>query len=329
MPLEVTLAGHARSLTEMLPRPEMGLLAKLVGANSKAQARKALWGYVFALPWILGLIIFWGGPIVASFYYSFTEYDILGSPVWVGLANYTRAFPQDDLFWPSLGRTFLFTLAFVPTSVIGSLLLAMLLNQKLKGTLLFRTLFFIPHLIPAGALAVLWIFLLQPRLGPINVFLRAVGVVNPPTWLASSSSALWTVTLINVWAAVGGNTMLIFLAGLQGVPQDFYDAAQVDGAGKWAKFVNITVPMLSPTIFFNLVLAVIAALKVFTTAWVATQGGPAYSTWFFVIHIYQEAFQFFRLGYGSALAWVLAVILIVFTLFQVRQSRRWVHYDGD
>ncbi len=307
----------------------MSLLVRLVGVHSPAQARKALWGYLFALPWILGIIIFWGGPIVASAYYSFTEYDILGSPKWIGLANYTRAFTQDDLFWPSLGRTFLFTLAFVPTSVIGSLLLAMLLNQKLKGTLLFRTLFFIPHLIPAVALAVLWIFLLQPRLGPINVFLRSIGISNPPTWLAARDSALLTVTMISVWAAVGGNTMLIFLAGLQGVPQDFYDAAQVDGAGKWAKFVNITVPMLSPTIFFNLVLAVIAALKVFTTAWVATQGGPSYSTWFFVIHIYQEAFQFFRLGYGSALAWVLAVILIVFTLFQVRQSRRWVHYDGD
>ena len=291
--------------------------------------RKALWGYVFALPWILGIIIFWGGPILASLYYSFTEYDILGTPQWTGLANYTRAFTQDDLFWPSLGRTFLFTLAFVPSSIIGSLLLALLLNQKLKGTVLFRTLFFIPHLIPAVALAVLWIFLLQPSLGPINVFLRAIGIANPPTWLTSQDSALWTVTLISVWAAVGGNTMLIFLAGLQGVPQDFYDAAQVDGAGRWAKFVHITLPLLSPTIFFNLVLAIIAALKVFTTAWVATQGGPSYSTWFFVIHIYQQAFQFFRLGYGSALAWVLAIILIFFTLFQVQQSRRWVHYDGD
>ena len=303
-------------------------LSTLVGAKTRFQTQKALWGYLFALPWILGIVIFWGGPILASLYYSFTEYAIIGAPTWIGTANYVHAFTEDDLFWPSLGRTFLFTLAFVPSSIAGALALALLLNQKLKGTTVFRTLFFIPHLIPAVALAVLWIYLLQPRFGPVNAFLRALGVVSPPVWFASEKSALWTVTLINVWSAVGGNTMLIFLAGLQGIPQDFYEAASIDGAGPWAKFRSITLPMLSPTIFFNVMLAIIAALKVFTTAWVAVQGGPSYATWFFVIHIYHEAFQFFRLGYGSALAWILAVILIVFTLIQVYTSRRWVHYDA-
>lgn len=306
-----------------------GLLGKIVGAKSEFQTKKALWGYVFVLPWVLGLIIFWGGPIIASMYFGFTEYAVIGAPKFIGLANYVRAFTMDDLFWPSLGRTFTFAAVYVPFSVGGALILAVLLNQKLKGTNVYRTVFFIPHLIPAVALAVLWTFLLQPKLGPVNNFLRNMGVDNPPAWLASRDSALYSVILINVWAAMGGNTMLIFLAGLQGVPQELYEAADIDGAGTWTKFRHVTIPLISPTIFFNMVLAVIGALKVFTTAWVATGGGPSYSTWFFALHIYNQAFQYFRLGYGSALAWVLAAVLMVFTIIQVRYSRRWVHYEGE
>ncbi len=304
-------------------------LARIVGAQTAVQTHRALWGYLFALPWVLGLIFFFGGPILASLYFGFTEYAILSPPKFIGLANYDRAFNKDDLFWPSLGRTFLFTLMFVPSAIVGSLALALLLNQKLKGTTFFRTLFYIPHLIPAVALTVLWMAILQPRMGPVNAVLRALGVADPPGWLATRDTALLSVTIINVWAAVGGNTMLIFLAGLQGIPNEYYEAASIDGASAWAKFRKITLPMLSPTIFFNLVLAIIAALKVFTTAWVATQGGPSYATWFFVLHIYNEAFQNFRMGYGSALAWILAVILIAFTLIQVYASRKWVYYDGD
>jgi multiple sugar transport system permease protein len=309
-------------------RSQVGLLGRLVGAKTPFQTRRALWGYVFALPWILGLIIFWGGPILASFYFSFTNYEIIGAPKFVGLDNYVRAFTNDRLFWPSLGRTFTFAGLYVPAVIIGALLLAVLLNQKLKGTNYYRTVFFVPHLIPTVALAVLWIYLMQPRLGPINTTLRSLGISNPPNWLASQDSALFAVTLILVWAGVGGNTMIIFLAGLQGVPQELYEAASMDGANAWFRFWNVTLPLLTPTIFFNLVLAVIAALNVFGTAWVATQGGPSYATWFFVLHIYAEAFQYFRLGYGSALAWVLAVIILIFTYIQVRGSRRWVHYEG-
>ncbi len=303
-------------------------LARLVGAKTQFQTQRAIWGYVFALPWVLGLIIFWGGPILASAYFSFTNYEVIGTPKWVGTANYVRAFTSDDLFWPSLQRTFTFTFAYVPAAIIGALILAVLLNQKLLGTNIFRTVFFVPHLIPAVALAVVWTFLLQPKLGPVNAFLRDIGIDNPPTWLASRRSALPSVIMISVWAAVGGNTMLIFLAGLQGVPQELYEAAEIDGAGSFRKFWNVTLPLLTPTIFFNMVLAVIGALKVFTTAWVATKGGPSYATWFFALHIYTEAFQYFRLGYGSALAWVMAIILMFFTWIQVQYSRRWVHYEG-
>jgi len=305
-------------------------LGVLVGASSNFQVRRAVWGYIFALPWILGLAIFWGGPILASAYFSLTDYEIIGTTKWLGTANYVRAFTQDDLFWSSLGRTFIFTAAYVPITIFGALLLAVVLNQKLWGTNIYRSIFFIPHLIPAVALAVVWIYLLQPRLGPINQVLRNIGMSDPPAWLSSRDTALYSIIMINVWAAVGGNTMLIFLAGLQGVPKELYEAADMDGAGSWSKFRNVTMPLLTPTIFFNLVLAIIGALKVFTTALVATQGGPSYATWFFALHIYTEAFQYFRLGYGSALAWVLAIILMFFTFVQVQYSRRWVHYEsGD
>ena len=295
-----------------------GFLGTLVGAKSKFQIKRALWGYVFALPWILGLIIFWGGPILASLYFSFTNYEIIGAPDFVGASNYVRLFTKDSLFWPSMARTFTFTVLYVPVTVIGALLLAVILNQKLKGTNIYRTVFFVPHLVPAVAIAVLWTYLMQPRYGPINMMLRGIGISEPPNWLASEGSALYAVTLINIWAGVGGNMMLIFLAGLQGVPQEMYEAADIDGASSFAKFRNVTVPLLTPTIFLNLVLAVIAALKVFTTAWVATAGGPSYATWFLALHIYVEAFQYFRLGYGSAIAWVLAIIILFFTFVQVQ-----------
>lgn len=313
-----------------LPKQEHkpGLLARIVGSKTRYQTHKALWGYLFALPWILGLIVFWGGPILASLYYSFTEYGVTGSPKYTGLANFIRAFTTDDLFWSSLGRTFTFAIIFVPVAITGALVLAIFLNQKLKGTNIYRTIFFVPHLLPAVAIAVVWSFLLAPKLGPVNEFLRSIGIANPPAWLSSRDSALWSVIMINVWAAMGGNTMLIFLAGLQGVPQELYEAADIDGAGGFSKFRNVTLPLISPTIFFNVVLGIIAALKVFTTAFVTTQGGPSYATWFFALHIYNEAFKYFRLGYGSALAWVLAIILIAFTFVQVYYSRRWVHYEG-
>ena len=310
------------------PASSPSMLARILGTRTRFQTRRALWGLFFAVPWIIGLVVFWIGPILASFYFSFTDYEVIGAPDWVGLDNYARAFTDDDLFWQSLWRTFLFSFIYVPAAIIGALLLAAMLNQKLAGTTLYRTVFFMPHLIPAVALSVVWIFLLQPRLGPVNAFLRDLGVEDPPSWLAARDSALYTVIMINVWAAVGGNTMLIFLAGLQGVPQELYEAADIDGAGPIRKFWSVTLPLLTPTIFFNVVLAIIGSLKVFTTAWVATKGGPSYATWFFALHIYTEAFQYFRLGYGSALAWVLAVIIMFFTWVQVQYSRRWVHYEG-
>jgi multiple sugar transport system permease protein len=311
-----------------MPEPRATpFVARLVGVSSGMQARDALWGYVFLLPWIVGLIVFFLGPIILSFALSFTQYDVISPPIFNGLENYHKAFFDDELFWPSILRTFKYSAIVVPVGLLGALGLALLLNRGIKGTNIFRASFFVPTLTPSVALVLLWGWLLQPEIGPVNLVLKVVGIEGP-AWLQSQYWAFPSIVIINLWASMGGNTMLIFLAGLQGVPHELYEAASLDGAGGWARFRHVTLPMISPTFFFNLVLGVIGALKVFTTAFVATQGGPAYSTWFFALHIYQQAFAFFKMGYGSALAWVFVVVLLIFTYTQLVLSRRWVYYAG-
>jgi len=308
--------------------PKVALWGRLLGLKSYRQVNEAKWGYIFLTPWILGLIIFILGPILASAYLSFTEYAIIDTPRYVGVQNYVNAFTGDNLFWPSLGRTLLYALVVVPVGLLGSLGLALLLNQGVKGTNLFRTLFFLPSLTPAVALALLWSWLFHPSVGPINVAIRWFGL-DGPGWLASKDWALTALIIISLWAFVGGNSMLIFLAGLQGVPTELYDAASIDGAGSWARFQAVTLPLITPTLFFNLVLGIIGALKVFTLAFVATLGGPSYATWFYALHIYRQAFEYFRMGYGAALAWIFVILLLIFTLIQFRLSDRWVYYGGD
>jgi multiple sugar transport system permease protein len=303
--------------------------AGLVGASSPLQARKALWGYLFLMPWLIGLIVFWLGPILASFAFSFLQYDMISAPTFVGLANYRKALSgDDDLFWPSLLRTFQYSLVVVPLGLIGALGLAMLLNRGMRGSAVYRTFFFLPSLTPAVALALVWTWLMHSQVGPINVSLGWIGI-DGPAWLTDKNWALWALIIITLWNAFGGNSMLIFLAGLQGVPDSLLDAAEIDGAGRWAKFRHVVLPMISPTLLFNLILGVINALKVFTIAYVATKGGPAYATWFLAYHIYQEAFQYFRMGYGSALAWIFVITLLVFTFLQMRLSKRFVYYAGE
>lgn len=308
-------------------RQSRPLLATLVGAHTQQGARKALWGYFFIAPWLIGLLVFVGGPILASLYLSFTTYDMLSAPRWVGLANYQRAFSQDPLFWPSLGRTFYFAVVFVPLSLAGSLFLAMLLNQRLRGTNLFRTAFFLPSLTPGVALSVLWLWLLHPKLGPVNQILQLIGLGGYP-WLTDSSTVIPSIILISLATSTGGGAMLIFLAGLQGVPKELEEAAIVDGAGAVTKFRHVTLPMITPTLFFNLILGIIAALQVFTVAFVATNGGPDYGSWFIALHIYQQAFPYLRLGYGATLAWIFLVIVLLLTSINFILSRRWVFYRG-
>lgn len=309
-------------------RQSPGFLGWLVGAKSRLQRREAIWGYIFLLPWVIGLVVFILGPILASAYFSLNEYDVLTPPRWVGLDNYTQALFGDKLFWPSLWRTLSYSLIVVPATLIGSLMLAITLNQGVKGTNSFRTIFFLPSLTPTVALALLWTWLFHPTLGPINVALGWFGIPGPG-WLTSKEWAMPALIIITLWASVGGTYMLIFLAGLQGVPREMYEAAEIDGAGSWARFWAITLPLISPTLLFNLILGVIGALKVFTLSFVATQGGPSYATWFLALHIYRQAFEYFRMGYGSALAWIFVVILLIFTCIQMTWSRRWVYYAGE
>jgi multiple sugar transport system permease protein len=294
------------------------------------RAREALAGYLFLLPWLIGLICFTAGPMLASAYFSFTRYDVVNTPEFTGLKNYQEIFTRDRQFWPSILLTFRYAIIVVPLSLIGSLAAAMLLNQGLKGTSFFRTFFFLPHLTPVAASAVLWAWLFNPDVGPINHFIRtALNVQNTPGWFRDPQWAMTGLIIMALWGAIGGNTMLIFLAGLQGVPQELYEAAAIDGAGAWAKFRNVTIPLLTPTIFFNLVLGIIGALRVFTAAFVATGGGPAYSTWFYALHIYNKAFKYFEMGYASALAWIFFFVMFAFTFIQFRASRRWVYYAGE
>ncbi len=294
---------------------------------SQAQ-REAIEGYLYALPWALGFILFIAGPMLASLFLSFTRYDIARPPTFVGVQNYVRALTSDPLFWSSMGRTFSYALVMIPLAISASLLLAMLLNRRLPGTNILRTIYFLPHLTPIVATAVLWKWIFQPEVGLVNYALWTVGIKGPG-WLGSVEWAIPALIIMALWSAAGGNTMLIFLAGLQGIPQELYEAAAIDGAGTWARFRHVTVPVLSPTIFFNLVLGVIGALKVFTSAFVTTEGGPAYATWFYALHIYQQAFRNFQMGYAAALAWIFFLLILVITFVQLRLSGRWVHYEGE
>jgi multiple sugar transport system permease protein len=290
--------------------------------------RDAIEGYLFLLPWALGFLLLIAGPMLASLYLSLTSYDIARPPTFIGPDNYVRAISLDPQFWPSLAKTSYYALVVVPVGLTLSMLLATLLNQKLAGTNVFRTLYFLPHLTPIVATALVWKVILHPEVGLINTLLFDVGIKGPG-WLSSVEWAIPALIIMALWRGAGGNTMMIFLAGLQGIPGELYEAAAIDGANAWHRFRHVTVPMLSPTVFFNLVLGVIGALQVFASALVASRGGPAYATWFYALHIYTEAFVNFKMGYAAALAWIFFVIVLAITYVQVRLSGRWVYYAGE
>lgn len=310
----------------VIPR-RRSVLARLLRYDTASELRECLWGYLFASPWLVGLLVFVLGPILVSLYLSLSKYDVIRPPEWLGPANFIRAFSEDEIFWPSLQRTFRFALVVVPVGTVGSLILALLLNKGLAGTNAYRTFFFLPHLTPAVAMAILWGWLFQPTTGPINYALSLVGIKGPG-WFNSVDWALPSIIIVSLWAGIGGNRMMIFLAGLQGVPQELYDAADVDGADTWARFRHVTLPMISPTVFFSVIMGIIGALKVFSLAYVATQGGPSWATWFYALHLYRWSFEYFEMGYGAALAWIFAAIVIVLTFAQFRIARSWVYYAG-
>ena len=291
--------------------------------------REAITGYIWVSPWIIGFLIFTLAPVVASFLLSLTTYSILSPPKLVGLKNYITAFGGEDRqFWGSLGRTLYYTGVTIPFGVAGSLFAAILLNQRIKARALYRTFYFLPSLTPSVALAILWMWIFQPDVGLVNHLLWKVGIQGP-NWFSSKEWAIPAFILMSLWAGIGGGRMIIFLAGLQGIPIELYEAADIDGAGRWTKFVHVTLPMLSPTVLFNLVIGMIGALKIFTTAYIATGGGPAYATWFYVLNLYYHAFRYWHMGYASALAWIFFFIVMVLTFLQLRWARGWVYYESE
>ena len=321
------------------------MATRAVTASARGRARAArrgtlqreqtFWAYVFLAPWIVGLTVFIAGPILFSFGLSFFTYTLGREATFVGLDNWIKAFTQDELFWPTIARTFVYTACVVPLSVFGALFTAMLLNQKLRGTTFYRTVFFMPHLAPTVAAIYIWLWLLNPQYGLLNEIIWQIGLhltgtgFKGPGWFGDPTWALPALMAVALWGAVGGNMMVIFLAGLQGIPQELYEAAAIDGANARRRFWHVTLPMVSPTLFFNSVLACIAAFQTFETPFIGTKGGPAYATWLYGLHIYRTSFEFFDMGYGSTLAWILFVLLSVFTFMQFRSARNWVFYAGE
>jgi multiple sugar transport system permease protein len=287
--------------------------------------REALGGYLFILPWILGLVIFIAYPIVASLYYSFTDYQVVMDPVWIGTQNYERLI-RDDFFWQAMKVTTIYVAVSVPLGLVLSFLVALLMNQNVKGIGFWRTIFYLPNLVPLVAGTMLWLWVFNPEFGLINGLLEQVGVEGP-LWLRSQTWSLPSLIIMNLWS-VGGAT-LIYLAGLQGIPSDLYDAVATDGGGAWAKFRTVTIPQMSPVIFYNLILGLIAGFQVFAQPLIMTGGGPRSSTLFVVLYLYYNAFRDFRMGYASAIAWVLFLVILVLTILMFRISRSWVYYEGE
>jgi multiple sugar transport system permease protein len=283
------------------------------------------WGMLFISPWLLGFLIFTAGPMLGSLFLSFCKYD-LNTLKWVGGKNYQVLFTQDPLFWKSLGNTAIYVLFSVPIGLTGSLLIALLLNQKVRGMPFFRTAFYLPSLVPAVASSLVWMWVFHPDSGILNYTLSLIGIKGP-AWLLDPNTALASLIVMSLWG-IGGGRMIIFLAGLQGIPDDLYEAASLDGAKGWAVFRHVTLPMLSPTIFFNLILGIIGSFQVFTSAFVMTGGGPNNATMMYVLYLYNNAFRYFKLGKASAMAWVLFAILLVFTVIQFKNAAKWVYYEG-
>jgi len=287
---------------------------------------RALVSYSFLAPWLIGFLGLTLGPTLASLYLSFTNFDLLQDPQFIGTANYQRIVTNDVKFWHSMQVTFTYVILAVPLKLAFALGLAMVLNRGIAGLPLYRALFYLPSLLGASvAIAVLWRQLFAKD-GLVNVALAFFGI-DGPSWISDPNYSLYTLVLLSVWQF--GSPMIIFLAGLRQIPSDVYEAASIDGASKMQQFIKITVPLLTPVIFFNGIVQTIDAFKAFTPAFIISEGtgGPIDSTLFYTLYLYQEGFAYFRMGYASALAWILLIIIACFTAFSFLTSRYWVHYN--
>ncbi|MBS4195285.1 carbohydrate ABC transporter permease [Lederbergia citri] len=293
-------------------------------SDEARKEERAFW--IFISPWVIGFLLFTGGPIIASLALSLTEYNVIDSPKFVGLQNFSGLF-ADKLFYKSLTVTAYYVVLAVPFSIIIGLALAVLLNQKVKGQAFFRTMFYAPSIISGVSVAFLWSWLLNPDFGIINGLLHDLFGIEGPGWFTSTRAVIPSMVLMQL-TAVGG-TMVIFLASLQSLPQDLYEAAAIDGASRLKQFFKITVPLISPVILFNTIMGIISSFQIFTQAFIITKGGPDWMSYFYVLYLFDTAFGQFRMGYASAQAWILFIIIFTFTMLSLWASKRLVHYEYE
>jgi multiple sugar transport system permease protein len=294
--------------------------------RSNSEWRAFLRGMAFLSPWLVGFALFTLIPLVMSFYYSFCDYTLLQPPLFKGLENY-HLLLNDPIFWQALRNTAVYSLFALPIGLVLALGAAMLLNMKIGGQSIYRTIIFIPSLVPIAASAMLWLWLFNGKLGLINFGLRHLGISDPPGWLTDAKWAMTALVLMSFWGI--GNTVIIFLAGLQDVPRELYEAANIDGATTFEKIWHVTIPSISPVIFFNLIMGIIGSLQIFAGPYIMTKGGPARSTYFYTMYLYDNGFMYLKMGYASAMAWIQFFIVLALTALAALSSKRWVHYQGS
>ena len=283
-------------------------------------------GWLMVSPWLIGFICFSALPMFASLIISFTEWDMLSKPEWVGFENYKTLFFEDPLALHSLNITILFTIVSIPLNIVFGLALAMLLNTSIRGLAIFRTIFYLPAILSGVAVALMWRWIFSTEFGLLNALLSMIGIEGP----ALLTDRIWVLpsfVIMRLWSVGGG--MIIYLAGLQSIPTNLYEAANIDGANWWHRTRFITLPMLSPTIFFQLIVGFIFSMQIFTEAFIMTNGGPADASLFYLLYLYRTAFQYFDMGYASALAWVLFVVILVLTIILFKTGKSWVYYELD
>ena len=296
--------------------------------KSTLQRKEAIEGFLCISPWLFGFVFLTLGAVLFSFIMSLTKWDMINPAKFVGFSNYSTIMFDDDRFRQSLKVTAIYAGFSVPLGLVFSLALAMLLNLNVKGMQWFRSMFYIPAILPGAAVAMVWQMVLRPQpSGIFNAILGKLFHIQPIPWLTSPDWVLNSFIIMSLWGVGGG--MIIYLAGLQGVPTQLYEAAEIDGAGSWQKFRNVTLPMISPTLFFNLIMGIIGSFQVFTSSFIMTQGGPANASLFYVLYLYQKAFKYLQMGYACALAWILFAIILALTLFVMTSSRRWVYYEAE
>lgn len=293
--------------------------------KSPMRKREAKWFYIFILPWILGFFLFTFFPMAMSAVLSFMKWDYVQAPRFVGWENFITLF-HDDVFYKSLQVTIIYAVFSVPLSLLVSFIFALLLNTGIKGLSVYRTLFYLPSLVSGAAASILWMWMFNPEFGVINTILGYFGI-DGPGWIYDKNWALPALIIMSLWGF--GGSMLIYLSGLQGIPTELYEAAKIDGAGKATTLFKITIPMMTPVIFYNLIMGIIGSLQTFTQAFVMTDGGPNYSTYFYVLYLYKNAFKNFKIGYASAQAWILFFIILALTALVFRSSAAWVYYENE